>query len=82
MPRTYEEEAAFIHRETSYRFRIDKGFVDGMRVPGTFYVNEALEGLMFDELQQHTASGGFGGFLPAVKQVWAGDDTLTGHVQD
>lgn len=67
--RSYEEETAFIHRESATRFRIDKGFVDGMRVPGSFYVNQALEELMFDELRQHTASGGFGGFLPAVKQV-------------
>ena len=67
--RTYEEECRFLHRETSFRYRIDKDFVPGMNVPGVFYVNKQLEGLMFDELEQHTSSGGFGGFLPAVKQV-------------
>ncbi len=67
--RTFEEEMGFIHRETPTRFRIDQGFVAGMRVPGAFYVNEKLEELMFDELRQHTTAGGVGGFLPAVKQV-------------
>ena len=38
--RTFEEEMQFIQRETPTRFRIDKGFVPGMRVPGAFYVNQ------------------------------------------
>jgi tRNA-splicing ligase RtcB (3'-phosphate/5'-hydroxy nucleic acid ligase) len=33
------------------------------------YVNEALQELVFDELEQHCNAGGYGGFLPAVKQI-------------
>ena len=40
-----------------------------MNVEGTFYVNTALEHLMIDELRAHCTSAGFGGFLPAVKQI-------------
>ena len=36
---------------------------------GVFYVNDHLEKLMFDELRQHSRSGGYGGFLPGVKQI-------------
>ena len=36
---------------------------------GTFYVNDALIELIFDELKTHCSSGGYGGFLPAVKQI-------------
>lgn len=36
---------------------------------GVFYVNEHLERLMFDELKQSCRSGGYGGFLPGVKQI-------------
>jgi hypothetical protein len=39
------------------------------QVPGVFYVNQALEEIVFDELRQHVTAGGYGGFLPAVKQV-------------
>jgi tRNA-splicing ligase RtcB len=68
--RTYDEEMKFIHRETPQRYRVDKGFVPNMNVPGKFYVNENLEGLMFDELKQFCGSKGSGGvFLPAVKQL-------------
>ena len=60
-----------ISRETSSRFRVDKGFVEGMNVPGKFYVNKHLEELMFGELRQFCSrtSGDVGGFLPAVKQL-------------
>jgi len=34
-----------------------------------FYVNDALERLMLDELRQSCRSGGYGGFLPGVKQI-------------
>jgi len=67
--RTFDEEMKYIHRETPTRFRIDKGCVPNMRVEGAFYVNSALEQLMFDELKQHSTAGGVGGFLPAVKQI-------------
>lgn len=40
-----------------------------MTVPGSFYVNAALEELMFEELKFASAAGGQGGFLPAVKQI-------------
>lgn len=32
-------------------------------------MNQALQELVFDELEQHCRSGGYGGFLPAVKQI-------------
>ena len=40
-----------------------------MTVPGSFYVNAALEELMIEELKVAAAGGGQGGFLPAVKQI-------------
>eukprot|EP00604_Paraphysomonas_vestita_P004124 CAMPEP_0174822182 /NCGR_PEP_ID=MMETSP1107-20130205/14104_1 /TAXON_ID=36770 /ORGANISM="Paraphysomonas vestita, Strain GFlagA" /LENGTH=453 /DNA_ID=CAMNT_0016040463 /DNA_START=69 /DNA_END=1426 /DNA_ORIENTATION=+ len=40
-----------------------------MTVPGIVYVNDALKELVFDELEQHCKAGGYGGFLPAVKQI-------------
>jgi len=67
--RTYEEDCQYIRRVTPWKFEIDVGFVPHMRVPGSFYVNSALEELMFDELKMHCTAGGFGGFLPAVKQI-------------
>lgn len=39
------------------------------QVEGVFYVNEMLEKLMFEELQTSCKPGGFGGFLPGVKQI-------------
>jgi len=45
------------------------GFVPNMRVPCTFYVNELLQKLMFEELEQFVQRGEVGGFLPAVKQL-------------
>jgi tRNA-splicing ligase RtcB len=45
------------------------GFVPNMRVPCTFYVNQHLQQLMFEELEQYVARGDVGGFLPAVKQL-------------
>lgn len=40
-----------------------------MRVPCTFYVNQHLQTLMFEELEQFVSRGEVGGFLPAVKQL-------------
>ena len=34
-----------------------------------FYVNDHLKTLMFEELQQFVTRGGFGGFLPGMKQL-------------
>lgn len=39
------------------------------QVEGVFYVNDSLEKLMMDELRQSCRSGGYGGFLPGVKQI-------------
>ena len=67
--RTFEEEMKYITKLTPWKYEIAKGFVPGMRVEGTFYVNDALIELITDELKHHCTSGGYGGFLPAVKQV-------------
>lgn len=40
-----------------------------MRVPGIVYVNDQLDGLLFDELKAAVERGNSGGFLPAVKQI-------------
>eukprot|EP00891_Asterochloris_glomerata_P004151 jgi/Astpho2/4151/e_gw1.00063.70.1_t len=40
-----------------------------MHVPGYFYLNNRLKGLVFEELQIAAERGGIGGFLPAVKQI-------------
>lgn len=67
--RTFMEEMKFIKRVTPWKYQILKGFVPEMIVDGTFYVNKALEELMLDELRSHCLSKGYGGFLPAVKQI-------------
>lgn len=38
-------------------------------MPGIFYVNSKLKELMFEELQQYCTKSGYGGFLPAMKQI-------------
>lgn len=67
--RTFDEDMKYIRRLTPWKFQIQRGFVPGMNCEGYFYVNSALEELMFDELRHHCSSGGYGGFLPAVKQI-------------
>ncbi|KAL4427007.1 hypothetical protein ABPG77_009568 [Micractinium sp. CCAP 211/92] len=67
--RTYEQEMAFIEQLSPYHYRVKPGFVPGMAVPGVFYVNDRLKGLLFEELQAFCARGDHGGFLPAVKQI-------------
>lgn len=70
--RTYEEELNYIHKISPWKYEIDPGFVPNMNVKGTFYVNEMLEKLLFEELQSCSGSptGAVkGGFLPAVKQI-------------
>ncbi|KAK2188786.1 hypothetical protein NP493_121g01009 [Ridgeia piscesae] len=69
MGRTYEEELKFIEQKSPFNWQIKKGFVPNMKVEGTFYVNDKLQQLMFDELKQSCISGGYGGFLPGVKQI-------------
>jgi len=68
-PRSYKEELAFIEKMSKHSYKIGKGFVDNMNVEGYFYVNEALEKNMFDELRNFANHGGVGGFLPGVKQI-------------
>jgi tRNA-splicing ligase RtcB len=68
--RTYKEERSYIKKLTNWKYEINEGFVNGMNCKGTFYVNSALEGLVFDELEcSCNQNGKFGGFLPAVKQI-------------
>eukprot|EP00698_Gefionella_okellyi_P006884 TRINITY_DN1663_c0_g1_i1.p1 TRINITY_DN1663_c0_g1~~TRINITY_DN1663_c0_g1_i1.p1 ORF type:complete len:511 (-),score=103.02 TRINITY_DN1663_c0_g1_i1:1367-2899(-) len=67
--RTYEEERNFIKKVDDTCFDILPGFVPGMRVPARFYVNSHLSKLVFEELEDSCKSRGFGGFLPAVKQL-------------
>lgn len=67
--RTYEEERQFIEQLSPYHYRINPGFVPGMNVPGIVYVNDRLQGLLFEELQAACQRGDHGGFLPAVKQI-------------
>ena len=67
--RTYEEEMKFLSRNDATSWTIKPGFVPNMRVEGRFYVNSALEDLVFDELKQQCAAAGHGGFLPAIKQI-------------
>jgi hypothetical protein len=67
--RTFEEEMQYIKKLTPWKYEISKGFVPGMNVEGTFYVNDALIGLITDELKHHCETKGYGGFLPAVKQI-------------
>lgn len=67
--RTFEDDMKYIRKVSPCNYEIDEGFVNGMLCKGSFYVNEALEDLMFDELRCSCSSGSYGGFLPAVKQI-------------
>lgn len=70
----------FIQQLSPYHYRVAEGFVPGMRVPGVFYVNDRLKGLLLEELQAFCQRGEHGGFLPAVKQI-ANVAALPGIVQ-
>ena len=52
-----QKECAFLERVSPVKYTIKQGFVPGMRVPGTFYVNDALKGLLFEELQASVQRG-------------------------
>jgi tRNA-splicing ligase RtcB (3'-phosphate/5'-hydroxy nucleic acid ligase) len=67
--RSFQDEAKYIRKASKCRYVIEKGFVENMNVEATFYVNETLKPLMMEELKQFTSAAGFGGFLPAVKQI-------------
>lgn len=51
------QELSYINRVNDVQYEVNMGFVPNMRVPGTFYVNDRLKGLLFEELQQHVARG-------------------------
>lgn len=71
---------SYVSRLDNTSYEIRPGFVEGMRVPGRFYVNPQLEKLVFGELElacDRSSDGG--GFLPAVKQI-ANVATLPGIV--
>ena len=59
----------YIKKLTPNSWSILPGFVPGMSVPGTFYVNSRLEQLMLSELRQSCDGTGVGGFIPAVTQI-------------
>ena len=67
--RSFEEELRHIQQLSPCKFRIDTGFVPNMRVPGYFYVNDALQELVLGELRDSCGAKGYGGFLPAIKQI-------------
>jgi len=67
--RTYDEEMRFLEQLSDSKWRIRPGFVPNMRVPGTFYVNAALQELVFSELAQYCKANDRQGFLPALKQI-------------
>uniref|UniRef100_A0A673K870 3'-phosphate/5'-hydroxy nucleic acid ligase n=1 Tax=Sinocyclocheilus rhinocerous TaxID=307959 RepID=A0A673K870_9TELE len=69
MNRTYNDELQYLDKIHKNCWRIKKGFVPNMQVEGVFYVNDPLEKLMFEELRNACRGGGFGGFLPAMKQI-------------
>ena len=63
------QDSKCIKQVSPVEYRVDIGFVPGMRVPGFVYVNDRLKDLIFEELQNSYSRGGVGGFLPAVKQL-------------
>ncbi len=68
--RSYQEECEYIEKKDDTKYAIQKGFVNGMNVPGILYVNKSLEQLVFTELRNFSRQADTGGgFLPAVKQV-------------
>ena len=75
--RTYEQECGFVEQVDATSYRINMGFVENMRVPGHFYVNNSIRDLLFEELRQFSRSSGTAGqfsgavwgFLPAMKQI-------------
>ena len=61
---------SFIHKVEGEpcTWMIDRGFVENMKVPVKFYVNQKLESLVFNELKEQ-CTGNRSTFLPAVKQM-------------
>lgn len=72
--RTLEDEKAFLSKINPTLYKVDVGFVPGMKVPAYVIVNEELEELLLEELAASVPGGDGqqapgGGFLPALKQV-------------
>ena len=67
--RKYKDDMKYIQKIGHCKYSIQKGFVPNMLVNGTFYVNDSLKDLVFEELESFCSGGGYGGFLPAIKQI-------------
>ena len=69
--RTFDEEMEYVKtiNSSTGEHQVSMGFVKNMNVPVRFYGNNRLRKLVVDELRQYTQRGGFGGFLPALKQM-------------
>jgi tRNA-splicing ligase RtcB len=61
------QECAYIEQVSDVQYVVKPGFVPGMHVPGTFYVNAQLKDLLFEELQQSVQRG-------EVRPLTAGDN--------
>lgn len=62
------QERAFIEQVSPVQYNVKLGFVPHMNVPGTFYVNDALKDLLFEELAQSVTRGEVGGGGGATQQ--------------
>ena len=69
MSRTFEDAKKSIRQIDPTTYVVDRGLVPNMRVPAKFYVDDALRALLFEEMQAHFETKGFGGFIPAVVQL-------------
>lgn len=67
--RTFEDELKYIKKISDVQYEILPGFVPNMKVGGSFYVNDSLKEILWEELEHYSANRGVGGFLPAVKQI-------------
>lgn len=51
------QERAYIEQVNNVQYTVKMGFVPNMNVPGTFYVNDKLKDLLFEELAQSVQRG-------------------------
>ena len=54
------QELKFIEQTGPVHYKIKRDFVPNMHVPGYFYLNDRLKGLVFEELQIAAERGGIG----------------------
>lgn len=66
---SFDDAKKLIHKVSPVEYNVDIGFVPNMTVPVRFFVNDNLAPLLFEELEQFHTKGGYGGFLPAVRQM-------------